>query len=93
MYYVYMLTNKSNRVLYTGMTNDLQRRLYEHKMHINSGFTDQYNATKLVFYECTSDVNAAIAREKEIKGWKRERKNELVNAMNPQWRDLSEDWK
>ncbi len=93
MYYVYMLTNKYNKVLYTGMTNDLHRRLFEHKDKRNEGFSAKYNTHKLVYYETSSDVKAAIAREKQLKGWKREKKDVLINGMNPEWRDLSEDWK
>jgi len=89
MYYVYILTNKDNRVLYIGVTNDLERRLYEHKNHLTQGFTDKYNVTKLVYYECSSDVNAAIAREKQLKGWSRKKKELLINTLNPDWDDLS----
>ena len=91
-YYVYILTNFSNKVMYIGVTNDLQRRLYEHKNKLLAGFTKQYNVHKLVYYEYTMDVNAAIAREKQLKGWNRSKKNSLVETMNPEWRDLSEDW-
>ena len=91
-YYVYILTNYSNNVMYIGVTNDLQRRLYEHKNKLIEGFTKQYNVHKLVYYEYTTDVKAAISREKQLKGWRREKKNHLVKTVNPQWRDLSEDW-
>ncbi|MBI2233513.1 MAG: GIY-YIG nuclease family protein [Micavibrio aeruginosavorus] len=87
-YYVYMMTNKSHRVLYTGMTNDLIRRVSEHKSGIYPGFTQRYKAHKLVYFEHTFDVNSAIAREKQIKGWIRARKNALVAATNPEWNDL-----
>jgi putative endonuclease len=84
-----MITNKNNKVLYTGVTNDLDRRIIEHKQKAVPGFSRRYNLTKLVYYEHCFDVNAAIAREKQLKGWVRQRKNELVNAVNPLWLDLS----
>ena len=88
-YYVYIMTNQHNSVLYTGITNDLIRRVYEHKHHLDKGsFTAQYNIDKLVYYEVTSDVNAAIEREKQIKGWNRKRKNKLIESKNPNWDDL-----
>ena len=88
-YYVYMLTNKHNSVLYTGVTNDLVRRVYEHKHHLaKDGFTARYNVEKLVYYEITSDVDAALEREKQIKGWNRKHKNKLVEGRNPGWEDL-----
>ncbi|PIZ27332.1 MAG: hypothetical protein COY46_00105 [Chloroflexi bacterium CG_4_10_14_0_8_um_filter_46_9] len=90
-YYVYIMTNKS-RTLYTGITNDLERRVYEHKNKLIKGFTKRYNITKLVYYEVTSDVHAAIEREKQIKGWLRSKKITLIKTMNPQWADLSEGW-
>ena len=92
MYYVYLLTNEYNKVLYVGVTNNLQRRLYEHKHKPNVGFTSRYNAYKLVYYETTDDVKAAITREKQIKGWTRQKKEALINSMNPKWCDLSNDW-
>ncbi len=91
-YYVYLLTNWNNKVMYVGMTNNLERRLFEHKTKIVDGFTKKYNVNKLVYFEETSDVHVAIAREKEIKKWRREKKNNLVISMNPQWKDLSESW-
>ena len=91
-YYVYILTNKSDRVMYIGVTNNLERRVYEHKQDLIDGFTKRYHVHKLVYYEVTSDVRAAIEREKILKGWLRARKNALVESMNPEWRDLSEDW-
>lgn len=91
-YYVYMLTNWNDQVIYTGVTNNLQRRLFEHKEKLADGFTKKYNVHKLVYYEVTSDVNAALEREKEIKRWRRQKKNALVETMNPEWRDLSLDW-
>ena len=91
LYYVYMLTNEHGNVMYVGVTNDLVRRVYEHKNHLDKGsFTARYNVTKLVYYESTSDVEAAIEREKQIKGWNRKRKNKLVETRNPNWFDLYE---
>ena len=88
-YYVYILTNKMGNVLYTGVTNDLIKRVYEHKNHLDKGsFTARYNVEKLVYYEMTSDVESAIEREKQIKGWNRKRKNKLVESMNPNWNEL-----
>ncbi|MEG1925094.1 MAG: GIY-YIG nuclease family protein [Ruthenibacterium sp.] len=92
MYYVYILTNWNNKVLYTGVTNNLKRRLYEHKNKLVDGFTKKYNVYKLVYFDHTTDVNAAIAREKQIKGWTRIKKNALVEQMNADWHDLSEAW-
>ena len=91
-YYVYILTNTNNRVMYIGVTNNLQRRLYEHKNQLVAGFTKKYNIHKLVYFEITTDILSAIEREKQLKGWKRDRKNELVESMNPKWEDLSEKW-
>ena len=91
-YYVYLLTNWNNRVIYLGVTNNLERRLYEHKNKLVKGFTEKYNVNKLVYFEETQDVTAAIAREKEIKKWRREKKNQLVNRINPNWKDLSSGW-
>ena len=87
-YYVYILTNKSNKVLYTGMTNNLIRRTYEHKNNLVEGFTKKYNVNKLVYYDITNDVNAAITREKQIKGWIRQKKIDLITEFNPEWKDL-----
>ena len=78
--------------MYIGVTNDLQRRLYEHKNKLADGFTAKYNVHKLVYFEQTTDVKAAIEREKHLKGWRRKRKNELVETMNSDWKELSEDW-
>jgi putative endonuclease len=89
-YYVYLLTNWNDKVMYVGMTNDLKRRMYEHKAKTVKGFTAKYNLNKLVYFEATSNVQAAIAREKEIKKWRREKKNALVVRANPEWKDLSE---
>lgn len=91
-YYVYLLTNWNNKVMYVGMTNDLLRRVYEHKTKVVKGFTEKYNVNKLVYFEETPDVRAAIAREKEIKRWRREKKNALVFKSNPEWKDLSDDF-
>jgi putative endonuclease len=76
--------------MYAGVTNDLNRRLYEHKNKLIPGFTKKYHVNKLVYFEETQDINSAIAREKEIKKWRREKKDKLVNQMNPNWQDLSE---
>ena len=91
-YYVYMLTNCNNKVLYTGVTNNLERRIYEHKNDTVEGFTKRYNVHKLVWFDCTNDVYSAIEKEKQIKGWTRAKKNALIKEMNPTWRDLSDDW-
>ena len=91
-YYVYILSNWNGNVLYIGVTNDLKRRLYEHKNKITEGFTQKYNVNNLVYFETTSDVNIAINREKQLKGWKREKKNRLIESVNPKWIDISETW-
>ncbi len=88
-YYVYILTNHNDKVMYIGVTDDLARRIQEHKSESIGGFTKRYHVHKLVYYEQCTDVNAAIAREKQLKGWKREKKNALVRSMNPDWIDLS----
>ncbi len=87
-YYVYIMTSRHNRVLYTGVTNDIIVRASQHKEKSVKGFTKRYNVTKLVFYEIFDDIDAAIAREKQIKGGSRQRKVALIEAMNPKWRDL-----
>ena len=88
-YYVYFLTNKNNRVLYVGVTNNLVRRIYERKNHLDAkSFTTKYKATKLVYYEQTTDVRIAIEREKQFKSWNRERKKKLIESMSPNWEDL-----
>jgi putative endonuclease len=92
VYYIYILTNWNNKVLYTGVTSNLERRLYEHRNHVVDGFTKKYNIHKLVYLEDTSDVKVAIEREKQIKGWTRAKKNALVESTNPKWCDLSEEW-
>ena len=91
-YYVYILTNWSGKVMYIGVTNNLERRLYEHRNGLVEGFTARYNVHKLVYYEHTQNVYAAISREKQLKGWTRAKKNELVETMNPEWKDLSKAW-
>ena len=91
LYYVYILTNKNNNVLYTGVTNDLVRRLYEHKNKVHpDSFTAKYNVAKLVYFAETPDARSAIEREKQIKSWNRKRKNNLVETKNPSWQDLSD---
>ncbi len=92
MYFVYILANWNDSVLYIGVTSNLPKRLYEHRNHLVDGFTSRYNVTKLVYYENTNDVYSAISREKQLKKWSRSKKNTLIEQMNPQWRDLSEDW-
>ena len=87
-YYVYMMTNQYRNVLYTGVTNDLVRRVYEHRNHlIKDSFTARYHVTKLVYFEATEDVRSALEREKQIKSWKRARKDALVESQNPTWED------
>ena len=90
-YYVYVMASRS-RVLYTGVTNDLTRRVNEHKRGLNPGFTSKYRVTRLVYFEEYADIRDAIAREKAIKGWKRSRKTSLVEARNPAWEDLAREW-
>ncbi len=90
-YYVYILTNRS-RTLYVGVTSNLEKRALEHKQKLIPGFTAKYNIDRLVYYETTSDIRGAIAREKQIKGWRRAKKIALIETMNPQWEDLSEGW-
>ena len=88
-YYVYILSNNHGNVLYTGVTNNLVKRIYEHKQHLDKGsFTAKYNVEKLVYYEETTDILAAIAREKQIKSWNRKRKNKLIESKNPRWNEL-----
>jgi putative endonuclease len=89
-YFVYIMTNKRNTVLYTGVTNDLRRRVYEHREKLVDGFTRKYNVTKLVYYEIFQDPENAIMREKQIKIGSRQKKIDLVNQMNIEWRDLFE---
>ena len=86
--YVYIMSNKNNNVLYIGVTNDLIRRIYEHKNKILKGFTSKYNVEKLVYYECFEDELLAIQREKNLKNWHKEWKENLIRQMNPEWKDL-----
>ena len=88
---MYILANKG-RMLYTGITNDLERRIWEHKNHQANGYTKKYDIARLVYYEDTINVLSAIAREKQIKGWLRKKKIELIESINPTWEDLSENW-
>ena len=91
-YYVYILSNTHKTVIYTGVTNNLARRVYEHKQHLDKkSFTSQYNVEHLVYYEVTDNPEAAIAREKQIKGWNRKRKEKLIESKNPEWVDLYDD--
>ena len=83
MYYVYILSNWNDSVLYIGVTNDLARRLYEHRNHLADGFTKKYNVNKLVYFEHTCDIRSAIEREKQLKGWTRAKKNALISTTNP----------
>ena len=89
-YCVYIMTNKNNNVLYTGVTNDLKRRIYEHKQKLINGFTKEYNVNKLVYYEVFEDIYNAIRREKQIKGGSRKKKLDLINSFNKEWIDLYE---
>ena len=91
-YYVYILTNKANRVLYIGVTNDLKKRIYQHKNRLVKGFTKKYNLTKLVYYEATNDAYEAIKREKQLKNWHRDWKMNLIKQLNPGWQDLSAEF-
>lgn len=86
-YYVYILTNRSG-TLYVGVTNNLERRIQEHKNKTMKGFTQLYNIDRLIYFEDTNDINAALAREKQIKGWRREKKIMLIESLNPEWKDL-----
>ena len=90
--YIYILTNANNTVLYTGVTSDLSERINEHKNKINKGYTYKYNAVKLVYFESYGDIRDAIAREKQIKAGPRRKKEDLINSINPEWKDLSEDF-
>ena len=91
LYCIYIMTNKGNSVLYTGVTSDLRKRVCQHKNKLVSGFTSKYNVDKLVYYEVSSDSYSAISREKQIKAGSRKRKLDLINSMNPEWRDLYDD--
>ena len=90
-YYVYIMTNKSG-TLYTGLTNNLERRMNEHKNKLLKGFSEKYNITRLVFYEVFNDIRSALSREKQIKGWVRSKKIETIESLNPGWKDLSAEW-
>ena len=92
MYYVYILSNWDDSVLYIGVTSNLPKRLFEHRNHLVDGFTKKYNVHKLVYFEETTDVNSAIAREKQLKGWTRKKKIDLISKTNPEWIDLSATW-
>ena len=91
-YCVYILTNSRHTVLYTGVTNNLERRLSEHKTKLGSAFTKRYNVDQLVYYECGDDLNTAIAREKQIKAGPRQTKIDLIKSINPEWKDLSKEF-
>jgi len=92
-YFVYILASKKNSVLYIGVTNDLERRLKEHKNKTVKGFTSRYNVDKLVYFEKFSDINEAIKREKRLKKWNRQWKIDLIEKENAEWKDLAEGWK
>ncbi|PIR87354.1 MAG: excinuclease ABC subunit C [Candidatus Harrisonbacteria bacterium CG10_big_fil_rev_8_21_14_0_10_49_15] len=92
-YYVYILASKRNGTLYIGVTNDLEKRVYQHQQHLIPGFTQKYNATLLVYYEETGSVEAAIRREKQLKKWNRAWKIRKIEEQNPEWRDLSKGWR
>ena len=91
LYYIYILSNVS-KMLYIGVTNDLERRVYEHKKKTKEGYTKKYNLHQLIYYEETDDIGRAIEREKELKGWRRQKKVELIETINRGWKDLSEGW-
>jgi len=90
-YYVYILTNKTNKVLYIGVINNLVRRIFEHKNKLVEGFTKKYNLSKLVYYEVTNDIYSALEREKQLKNWHRDWKINLIDSFNPMWKDLGTD--
>ena len=89
MYFIYIMTNEYHTVLYTGVTNNLERRFYEHSNQVHDGFTSKYKVNRLVYFEETNDIRDAISREKQIKGWSRIKKINLINSINSQWEDLS----
>ena len=91
MYYIYILTNSTNNVLYIGVTNDIKRRWYEHCNELVDGFTKKYHVHKLVYIEESNSIEDAIAREKQLKGWTRKKKNNLIESINPNWTDLSKN--
>jgi len=91
LYFVYLMANRNNTVTYTGVTNDLKRRVYQHKEKMIDGFTKKYNVNKLVYFEATNDINSAIQREKQIKAGSRQKKINLINSINKEWKDLYDD--
>ena len=91
-YHVYIMSNPRRTTIYVGVSSDLFRRVYQHKHGLIDGFTKKYLLRDLVYFEDTSDVNVAITREKQLKGWRGDRKAALIQTMNPEWKDLSEDW-
>ena len=92
LYHVYILSNKANTVVYIGVTGDLMRRLWEHRNDVADEFTKRYHVHKSVYYESTTDAQTAIDREKQLKKWRRAKKNELIESVNPAWKDLAADW-
>ncbi len=90
--YVYVMTNWNNRAIYIGVTSNLRKRVYQHKKHLFPGFTDQYNCTKLVYFEEYNDIDSAIRREKQLKNWHRQWKKDLISNFNKEWKDFSEDF-
>lgn len=91
-YFVYILTNRSNKVLYIGVTNNIERRMYEHKNKLAKGFTEKYNLNKLIYFEETRDVHSALKREKQLKNWHRDWKRNLISDFNPDWEDLGKQF-
>jgi len=87
-YYVYAMTNWNNEVLYIGMTSNLEKRLYEHEQKLVEGFTEKYNVNKLVYFETTNSVLSAVERERQLKGWTRKKKDQLIEKVNPNWNEL-----
>ena len=87
-YYIYAMTNWNNEVLYIGMTSNLEKRLYEHKQKLVEGFTEKYNVNKLIYFETTSCAQSAVERERQLKGWTRKKKDQLIEAVNPNWEEL-----
>ena len=90
-YYIYLLSNTS-KMIYIGVTNDLERRVFEHKSKLRDGFTNKYNLTQLVYFEETDDIGRALEREQQLKRWRREKKVSLITSVNPKWEDLAEHW-
>ena len=91
-YYVYVLASKRNGTLYIGVTNNLERRVYEHRNHLVKGFTEEYNVSTLVYFEQTNNIASALQREKQLKKWNRKWKLDLIESTNPEWKDLSKNW-